>query len=274
MELFDEYLRSDKVSEAILVGRNLVNKDPANQEMFRKYEDLLISLAEKLPAFDERKSFASQAEVTLAFFEENAEMSVATVALIGQYRDRISEIVHSITEEEELLRKKKYDQIISRNNEIIKQLHAGKSRLEKASDQKRLDAVLEKIGALDAQLDHDALTEEQRNHYNQLNRDCSALISQKMIEIERMNNITYNKRAVEAFEKAFRSFKTDESKYKNQTQLFGLVSTTLFAYDASKLFNETLIYYNHVYSYIFGKLDDDGKLALTRYSIECERKLR
>ena len=52
---------------------------------------------------------------------------------------------------------------------------------------------------------------------------------------------------VEAFEKAFRSFKTDESKYKNQTQLFGLVSTTLFAYDASKLFNETLIYYNHVF---------------------------
>ena len=80
--------------------------------------------------------------------------------------------------------------------------------------------------------------------------------------------------AVEAFEKAFRSFKADESKFKNQTQLFSLVSTTLFAYDAAKLFNETLIYYNHVYSYIFGRLDDEGKLALTKYSIECERKMR
>ena len=53
-----------------------------------------------------------------------------------------------------------------------------------------------------------------------------------------------------------------------------LVSSTLFAFDAGRLFNETLIYYNHVYSFIFGKLDDDGKLALTRYSIECERKMR
>lgn len=35
-----------------------------------------------------------------------------------------------------------------------------------------------------------------------------------------------------------------------------------------------LIFYNHVYSYIFSKLDDNGKLELTRYSIECERKLR
>lgn len=44
------------------------------------------------------------------------------------------------------------------------------------------------------------------------------------------------------------------------------------SYDAGRLFNETLIFYNHVYSYIFNKLDDNGKLELTKYSIECERK--
>ena len=37
---------------------------------------------------------------------------------------------------------------------------------------------------------------------------------------------------------------------------------------------ESLKVHNHVYSYIFSKLDDNGKLELTRYSIECERKLR
>lgn len=45
----------------------------------------------------------------------------------------------------------------------------------------------------------------------------------------------------------------------------------LFSYDASKLFNETLIYYNHVYSFIFNKLDDNGKFRLTQISIDSEK---
>ena len=100
------------------------------------------------------------------------------------------------------------------------------------------------------------------------------IISEKMRQMERNKNTDYNKKAVEAFSSAFERFRKDEGKYKNQSQLFSLASTTLFAFDASRLFNETLIYYNHVYSYIFSKLDDAGKLALTRYSIECERNRR
>lgn len=99
-------------------------------------------------------------------------------------------------------------------------------------------------------------------------------ISAKMRQLEYKDNIDYNKKAVNAYNSAFTSFKNNESRYKDKSQLFGLVSTTLFAYDAGRLFNETLIFYNHVYSYIFSKLDDNGKLELTRYSIECERKLR
>ena len=95
-----------------------------------------------------------------------------------------------------------------------------------------------------------------------------------MRELEHKDNVLYNQKAVDAFASAFKQFKDNEAKYKNHTQLYTLASTTLFAFDAARLFNETLIYYNHVYSYIFSKLDDDGKLALTRYSIECERKLK
>lgn len=51
-----------------------------------------------------------------------------------------------------------------------------------------------------------------------------------------------------------------------------LAAIAFTGYDAGRLFNETLIFYNHVYSYIFNKLDDNGKLELTKYSIECERK--
>lgn len=125
-----------------------------------------------------------------------------------------------------------------------------------------------------AEIDHDNLTSEQKTHYDQLNKSCTDTISAKMRQLEYKDNIDYNKKAVNAYNSAFTSFKNNESRYKDKSQLFGLVSTTLFAYDAGRLFNETLIFYNHVYSYIFSKLDDNGKLELTRYSIECERKLR
>ena len=160
------------------------------------------------------------------------------------------------------------------NSDALKKLFLLKDKLQGATSQESFDTVLTEIGAVDAEISKDAFTKEQSAIYDSLTKDHTDLISAKMRELEYKRNIVYNKKAADAFERAFKEFRGDENKYKKQTQLFALVSSTLFAFDASRLFNETLIYYNHVYSYIFSKLDDDGKLALTRYSIECERKLR
>lgn len=110
--------------------------------------------------------------------------------------------------------------------------------------------------------------------YDRLTKECTEAISRKMQELEYKSNKRYNKTAIEAYAKAYKAFKDDESLCKNWPRLSRLASETLFAFEASRLFNETLIYYNHVYSYIFNKLDDDGKLALTGLSVDCERKLR
>lgn len=147
-----------------------------------------------------------------------------------------------------------------------------KQKLENAKTHAEFDKLLQEISAVDAEIDHDNLTSEQKTHYDQLNKSCTDTISAKMRQLEYKDNIDYNKKAVNAYNSAFTSFKNNESRYKDKSQLLGLVSTTLFAYDAGRLFNETLIFYNHVYSYIFNKLDDNGKLELTKYSIECERK--
>ena len=160
------------------------------------------------------------------------------------------------------------------NTTQIKKLYTIKQKLENAKTHAEFDKLLQEISAVDAEIDHDNLTSEQKTHYDQLNKSCTDTISAKMRQLEYKDNIDYNKKAVNAYNSAFTSFKNNESRYKDKSQLFGLVSTTLFAYDAGRLFNETLIFYNHVYSYIFSKLDDNGKLELTRYSIECERKLR
>lgn len=272
--LFLEYKEAGKITEALLVGRNMVNKNPGDDECVSAYVDLLLSLAEKLPSLNERKNFIGQANVTLSFYEENAELTPEVIDKISSYRSKLGEIAVMIDDEETAKANDGLRQIELENAKLIKQLFSIKQKIASVKDKDDFDKSLQEISLIDAKIEHEYLNDEQKVLYDQLNRECTDVISSKMRELEHISNVDYNKKAVEAYDLAFKKFKKDENKYKNQTQLFSLVSSTLFAFDAGRLFNETLIYYNHVYSYIFGKLDDDGKLAITRYSIECERKMR
>ena len=272
--LFLEYKEAGKITEALLVGRNMVNKNPGDDECVSAYVDLLLSLAEKLPSLNERKNFIGQANVALSFYEENAELTPEVIDKISSYRSKMGELAVMIDDEEIAKENDGLRQIELENAKLIKQLFSIMQKIASAKSKDDFDKNLREISLIDTRIEHDYLNEEQKVLYDQLNRECTDIISSKMRELEHISNVEYNKKAVEAYDSAFKKFRNDESKYKNQTQLFALVSSTLFAFDAGRLFNETLIYYNHVYSFIFGKLDDDGKLALTRYSIECERKMR
>lgn len=272
--LFLQYKDAGKITEALLVGRNMVNKNPGDDECVSAYVDLLLSLAEKLPSLNERKTFIGQASVTLSFYEENAELTEEIIEKIAEYRNRLGAIAVMIDDEENAKANDGLHQIETKNGKLIKQLYSIKHKIANSKVKDDFDKILQEISLIDAKIEHEYLTDEQKVLYDQLNRECTDIISFKMREFEHISNVEYNKKAVEAYDSAFKKFRNDESKYKNQTQLFSLVSSTLFAFDAGRLFNETLIYYNHVYSYIFGKLDDDGKLAITRFSIECERKMR
>lgn len=270
--MFNEYKDAGKIQEALLIGRNMVNKAPGDSERVNAYLDFLLMLAEKLPRTDERKSFADQANLVLSFYEENADLTDDIINDIHVYHNRLGAVVTDIAQLEQEEYEKQKRAIEATNTTQIKKLYTIKQKLENAKTHAEFDKLLQEISAVDAEIDHDNLTSEQKTHYDQLNKSCTDTISAKMRQLEYKDNIDYNKKAVNAYNSAFTSFKNNESRYKDKSQLLGLVSTTLFAYDAGRLFNETLIFYNHVYSYIFNKLDDNGKLELTKYSIECERK--
>ena len=270
--MFNEYKDAGKIQEALLIGRNMVNKAPGDSECVNVYLDFLLMLAEKLPRTDERKSFADQANLVLSFYEENADLTDDIINDIHVYHNRLGAVVTDIAQLEQEEYEKQKRAIEATNTTQIKKLYTIKQKLENAKTHAEFDKLLQEISAVDAEIDHDNLTSEQKTHYDQLNKSCTDTISAKMRQLEYKDNIDYNKKAVNAYNSAFTSFKNNESRYKDMSQLFSLVSTTLFAYDAGRLFNETLIFYNHVYSYIFNKLDDNGKLELTKYSIECERK--
>lgn len=274
LELFNTYKNAGKISQALMVGRNAFNRNSDNAEVFDAYFSYLCTLAETLPALADRSHFADQANVALSFYIENADLTESVVGDIMEYRSRLDTIYNAIAKDQQERSEKQRKEIEHHNSECFKELYTLKDKLRTTSSKKEFDELLGQIGDVDAKIDKESFTKEQSDTYDSLTKEHTDLISSKMREFEYKKNVAYNKQAAESFAAAFSQFRSNESKYKNQTQLFSLVSATLFNYDASRLFNETLIYYNHVYSYIFSKLDDEGKLALTRFSIECERKLR
>lgn len=273
LSLFKSYKEAGKVNEALLVGRNMVNKQPGNSELVSEYVEYLLYLTEMLPSIEDKKSFLQQASVTMSFYEENVDLNNETLKIIFDLRNKIAELEKNINSLETAANKKMLNKIRSSNNDRIRELYLLKASLKKSKEKDSFNKALNKISKIDSKIDHDYLTDEQGNNYNQLNKEFTDIISQKMRKFEHDENITYNQRAVSAYEEAYQKFKNYTSLYKDQTALYNLVSKTLFAYDAGRLFNQTLIYYNHVYSYIFNALDDSGKYALTKYSIDCERKL-
>lgn len=274
LELFNTYKNAGKISQALMVGRNAFNRNSDNAEVFDAYFSYLCTLAETLPALADRSHFVDQANVALSFYIENADLTESVVGDIMEYRSRLDTIYNAIAKDQQERSEKQRKEIEHHNSECLKELYTLKDKLRTTSSKKEFDELLGQIGDVDAKIDKESFTKEQSDTYDSLTKEHTDLISSKMREFEYKKNVAYNKQAADSFAKALNQFRSNEGKYKNQTQLFSLVSATLFNYDASRLFNETLIYYNHVYSYIFSKLDDEGKLALTRFSIECERKLR
>ena len=107
LELFNEYKNSDKIAETLLVGKNMVNRYPQDERMFDAYFAYLCGFAERLPALSDRQHFAQLAEVTLAFYEENASLSTDVVSKISQYHKRLNSIFSVISEAQSESIKKK-----------------------------------------------------------------------------------------------------------------------------------------------------------------------
>ncbi|MDN5289990.1 MAG: hypothetical protein PWQ06_229 [Anaerophaga sp.] len=199
-------------------------------------------------------------------------MSTEQLLFIKACRDKLIKTSNAIMELEQEIISKHNDKLVADNNELLTELVDYKNKLLSAKKQEDFDALLIKINEKENTLVKDALTNEQKALYDTLTKEYSVIISDKMMELNLLSNTEYNRTAVKDFKHVFDEFRENEAKYKNsQSQLFTLVSKRLFSYDPAKLFNETLIYYNHVYSFVFSKLDDEGKFRLTQISIDTEK---
>jgi hypothetical protein len=272
LDKLDKLEKERGIWDTHIVAKNEYNRDLANQETFKNYIDFCLKVSQYPMELNDREFFLSEAKTALTFFAENAVMNEAILDLIILYREKIVNTAKELRDIENKRETERCKKIEKGNNDIFAELSKLKGDVFSSKNQEIFNQYLIEINQKERNLDKGMLTDEQNRLYNTLTKDFSEQISSKMQQFARQENVAYNKKATEDFKQVFDEFMESENKYINSdTELFALVNKRLFAYDASRLFNETLIYYNHVYSYLFSKLDDNGKYRLTQYSIEAEK---
>lgn len=265
-QLFDKYVSEGKVFEALIVGQNIMNKNCSIQTAI-KYIDYLMKLSDESSLLSQKLSYINRADTILEYFAENAELNEAAVMFIREYKGQIesrrSRISEQIQYEEDAVRasKEKY------NAESLALIEKLANSILAVTDESTLNKLVDNIRRVDEAIETDYLTPEQRKEYERLTAKCSEAVSKKLKDIEEAKNREYNIRAVEAFDKAFKLFKNADAGANTERIIADFLS-----FDASRLTPETMLYYNHVYSFIFSKLSDEEKFAFTKKAILMQKR--
>lgn len=265
-DLFEK-LKNENMFDAYLVIKNQLNRDIANKEVFEKFIDTGVILSGYDVEFDYRRQIVSEMQSALQMFAESTYIDESILKFIKDTQSRLYNCYKCIDKDEKTFTEKLLFEKESINRETLAKLKEIRKNLEKAINQERFEKLLATVAEIEAQIDKDAFTPEQEKSYESLTKAFSSTISKKMEQLNRDELLEYNKNAVRQFKDVFDTFKNKKSEYKQRYNLKNLLTTKFFVYDTSKLFNETLIYYNNVYNMIFQEVNDELKFAITEWAL-------
>lgn len=261
------YAAEGKFREALIIGQNLSARNSGDPEVFEAYVSVLEAVMEAEDTSDGKMQYFQQISSALAALSESAEMDDSMVRFVMSQEERLGELFNGIQqirkqEEREFVKAK-----ILANDDILAKLKDATEKAGVAPDKPSFDAALRQIQQYDEALDKSYLVDRQKASYESMTQQCSKIVDAKLRAFQRKEDIAYNDQALAAYERAFQLFKTGKVPSDHKDVINGL-----FGFDAGRLFNETLTYYNHVYAYILSKLDDDGKFRLTKAAIHSEMR--
>ena len=253
--------------DAYLVAKNALSRNIGNVTAFNEFIEIALEIAAYDIVFDERKQYVSDANTALVMFAESAEMNEDVISLIKETRVKINKVTQEI-----LIAEQAYIDGINRktqdeNTEHLNKLIQIYNEIKAAKTQKEFDVALGHVSEVETLLNKNAFSAEQEATYDKLTQQYSQAISSQMEAINKNELLDYNKRAVACFNDVFTAFKKEPSKYKDESTLKALMTTKFFAFDSSKLFNESLVFYNHVYSLVFQETTDALKYKLTEWAL-------
>lgn len=270
-ELVQKLKSEGNFIDAYLVAKNNLSRNIANLTCFREFIDLALEIAGYNIVFDERKQYVSDANAALAMFSEAVVIDEDVITIIKMVRSKINEVTKTILEAEQNYFEDVNRKIQDQNTEQLNKLVQIYDTIQSAQTQHDFDVALAKVSDVEAQLQKQAFSKDQAETYEKLTQQYSQAISQKMEAINKNELLAYNKRAIACFNEVFTAFKREPSKYKDESTLKALMTTKFFAFDSSKLFNESLVFYNHVYSLVFQESPDMLKYKLTEWALNTAK---
>lgn len=270
-ELANKLKADGNFFDAYLIIKNQLSKDIGNTQLFCEFIDLALEIAMYDMVFDRRKQYVADADSAMALYAESTEMDESVLSLLRETRSRISQTFAAICQAEQEEAEQIENDIRNRNTELLNQLYDIHGRIKAAKSQSQFDSILSEVSAVETQINKSMLSAEQEHSYETLTRSFSKTISEKMEELNRMDLLDYNKRAASCFNDVLQAFKGDSGKYKVESNLKALMTSKFFAFDSSKLFNETLVFYNHVYSVVFQEVNDTMKYKLTEWALNSPK---
>lgn len=273
LNLYKQLLLKNDLENAHLVIKNIFNRNLSDLDVFKEYTDFCFRIAKLNVDLETRKYYLTEIDTAIIFFSENSILTVEILDFINETKENLFNLSEEIVKLENELYINDMNELITSNEKVLKDLSILRGKVIKAKTQKEFDDFLIEVSEKEKLLVKDRLSSEQNKFYEELTKDYTNTISKKMEELTFQENLNYNKEALLSYKEAFDSFKGNEGVYKSrESELYNLATKKLFAYDSSKLFNETLMYYNNIYSYIFSKLDDDMKFKITELSINAAMK--
>ena len=272
-ELYVKLKDDNQLFDAYFVIKNDLSHNPGDTEIFKTFMDLALRIASFDMEYNARRKYLGEADMALTIFSESVEMTeLSIIDLIKDYSKRISKASLSLQKEEEESIYKLEESKRQGNQKLFERLADIYKNMESINSQNELDGTLKNIAEIEEQIDKRVFSVRQQQTYESLTKAFSKLIGEKMEDINRLELLELNKEAVKNFKMVFDKYNDKKTFYnKNETDLKSLVTKYLFVYDSRQLFNESLIYFNHVYSTIFNGVDDDLKFKLTEWSITTDR---
>ena len=262
-----DYAVRGKFREALILGQNLFARNSSDLEIFKAYVSVLESVMKNENSSDGKMRYFHQISATLTVFSEAVNMDNTMIEFVMSQEDRLGMLFDEIQqirkqEERNFIKKK-----IVANDGVLSKLPNIIEKLKTAPEKSSFDATLQQIQQYDAMIDKSYLSDRQKELYNSITQQCSKIVDFKLRVFQRTIDAEYNERALAAYEQVYQYFKSGKIPENHKDVISGL-----FGFDAGRLFNETLTYYNHVYAYVLSKLDDDGKFRLTQAAIRSEMR--
>ena len=195
ISLFKKLKEAGKISEALLVGRNIFNRNPGNADVFDEYFSYLCTLAETLPSLADRTEFANQASIVLSYFIENTDITEDKIADILTYQMRLSTIFSELEKTQQNLAEKELNERLQHNSKSLVELYTLKDKMQALSNQKELDEILSRIRQIDATIDKEILSTTRRL----LNRLPGPSISSAVMKANIVNRLSYSPLCLQAY---------------------------------------------------------------------------